>query len=202
MGALVREVAVTWFREEDYPSLLELFEDAEKMPHTWNQWLKRAEQMEERAKAQGCKTVRVYIDPESFADWCLREGKSANSDGRQRFAIDTLAAKYTDLSGSGSSPRPALPATGSGRLPRENRLRGETMTFFYLSDGLENEIRRCVQSWERQVPIAITGLTVDGQTKDFTGTVQTIDHDPQRGAGRLWRVIIQELQPPTLRVVQ
>jgi hypothetical protein len=76
------------------------------------------------------------------------------------------------------------------------------MTFFYLSDDLENEIRRCVQSWERQVPITIAGATVDGQTKDFTGTVQTIDRDPQRGAGRPWRVIIQESEPPNLRVVQ
>jgi hypothetical protein len=107
MGELLREVAVTWFREEDYPSLLELFEDAGKMPRTWREWLERAEQMEQRAKAQGCNTVRIYIDPEGFADWCLREGKRANSDGRQRFAIDTLAAKYTELSGSGSAPRRA-----------------------------------------------------------------------------------------------
>jgi hypothetical protein len=76
------------------------------------------------------------------------------------------------------------------------------MTFFYLSDDPENEVRRCVKSWERQLPITIAGVTVDGKTKDFTGTVQTIDHDPQRGAGKLWRVIIRELQPPTIRVVQ
>jgi hypothetical protein len=75
------------------------------------------------------------------------------------------------------------------------------MTFFCLSDDLEDEIRRCVQSWERQVPISIAGMTGDGQTKNFTGTVQTIYHDPQRGAGRPWRVVIQE-EPPTLRVVQ
>jgi hypothetical protein len=59
MGALPRQVAVTWFREEDYPALLELFEDAKKMPRTWKEWFERAEQLEERAKAQGCNTVRV-----------------------------------------------------------------------------------------------------------------------------------------------
>jgi hypothetical protein len=51
--SLLKDVGVTWFREEDYPVLLEIFEDADKMPRTWNEWLKRAEQMEERAKAQG-----------------------------------------------------------------------------------------------------------------------------------------------------
>jgi hypothetical protein len=36
------------------------------------------------------------------------------------------------------------------------------MTFFYISDDLENDVRRCIQSWERQYPIAIRGLTVEG----------------------------------------
>jgi hypothetical protein len=51
--SLLKDVGVTWFREEDYPVLLEIFDDADKMPRTWKEWLMRAEQMEERAKAQG-----------------------------------------------------------------------------------------------------------------------------------------------------
>jgi hypothetical protein len=70
------------------------------------------------------------------------------------------------------------------------------MTFFYISDDLENEIRRCIQSWEFQDPITITGVTVEGQVKDFTGTVQAIHRDRRRAAGRLWRVTIRELKPP------
>jgi hypothetical protein len=65
-----------------------------KMPRTWNEWLKRAEQMEERAKAQGYRTQRVYIDPDRFADWCLCEGMSTDSEGRQKFALDAVAARY------------------------------------------------------------------------------------------------------------
>jgi hypothetical protein len=61
------------------------------------------------------------------------------------------------------------------------------MTFFYISDDLENDVRRCIQSWERQYPIAIRGLTVEGEVKHFAGTVQTIDHDSKRAIGRLWR---------------
>jgi hypothetical protein len=73
------------------------------------------------------------------------------------------------------------------------------MTFFYISDDLENEIRRCIQSWEFQDPITITGVTVEGQIKDFTGTVQTIHRDRRRAAGRLWRVTIRELKPPIVK---
>ena len=74
--SLLKDVGVTWFREEDYPVLLEIFDDSDKMPRTWNEWLKSAQQMEGRAKAQGYRTQRVYIDPDSFADWCLCEGMS------------------------------------------------------------------------------------------------------------------------------
>jgi hypothetical protein len=65
--SLLKDVGVTWFREEDYPILLEIFDDADKMPRSWNEWLKSAQQMEEWAKAQGYRTQRVYIDPDSFA---------------------------------------------------------------------------------------------------------------------------------------
>ena len=85
----------TWFREEDYPVLLEIFDDSDKMPRTWNEWLKSAQQMEERAKAQGYRTQRVHIDPDSFADWCLCEGIGTDSEGRQKFALDAVAARYT-----------------------------------------------------------------------------------------------------------
>ena len=43
--SLLKDVGVTWFREEDYPLLLEIFDDANKMPRTWKEWLKRAESL-------------------------------------------------------------------------------------------------------------------------------------------------------------
>ena len=32
--SLLKDVGVTWFREEDYPILLEIFDDADKMPRS------------------------------------------------------------------------------------------------------------------------------------------------------------------------
>jgi hypothetical protein len=86
-SALAVRSVLEWLREKDYPVLLEILDDADKMPRTWKEWLKRAEQMEERAKAQGYRTQRVYIDPDRFADWCLCEGMSTDSEGRQKFAL-------------------------------------------------------------------------------------------------------------------
>jgi hypothetical protein len=62
------------------------------------------------------------------------------------------------------------------------------MTSFYIDD-FENEVRRCIQSWECQHLIAISGVTAEGNVKHFTGTVQAIHQHPTTG---LWRVVIQE----------
>ena len=39
-------VGVYWIKEEDYPTLLKLFGDGDKMPRTWKEWLTIAEEME------------------------------------------------------------------------------------------------------------------------------------------------------------
>jgi hypothetical protein len=65
------------------------------------------------------------------------------------------------------------------------------MTAFYISNDFANDVRRCIRSWECQHPLKIYGVSVEGEVKHFTGTVQTVDHDPQRADGRRWRVIIQ-----------
>jgi len=39
-------VGVYWIKEDDYPVLLKIFDDASKMPPTWKEWLTMAEEME------------------------------------------------------------------------------------------------------------------------------------------------------------
>jgi hypothetical protein len=59
-------VGAYWINEEDYPALLLLFEDGHKMPRTWKEWLKIAEEMERGLKAYGHVVMRVNIDPNIF----------------------------------------------------------------------------------------------------------------------------------------
>jgi hypothetical protein len=39
-------IGVYWIKKEDYSMLLRLFDDGDKMPGTWKEWLKSAEEME------------------------------------------------------------------------------------------------------------------------------------------------------------
>jgi hypothetical protein len=56
-------VGAYWIKEEHYPALLHLFDDGDKMPPSWKEWLKMAEEMEQGLKAYGHVVLRVYIDP-------------------------------------------------------------------------------------------------------------------------------------------
>lgn len=98
MTLSTKTIGLSWFREEDYPALLDIFEDSKKMPPTWKEWLKGAEKAEKGMKAQGSPTERVYIDPDTFADWCAENDCSVDSQGRHKFIAVTLASKYGNQS--------------------------------------------------------------------------------------------------------
>ena len=54
-------VGAYWINEEDYPALLRIFADGDRMPRTWSEWLKIAEEMEQGLKAYGHVVMRVRI---------------------------------------------------------------------------------------------------------------------------------------------
>ncbi len=94
----VRAVGICWFRKEDYPALLAIFKDADKMPSTWKEWFENAERLEKRAQAEGHITERIYIDPNTFPDWCARNDTTVDRDGRNKFVAYEIAAKYKNQS--------------------------------------------------------------------------------------------------------
>jgi hypothetical protein len=87
-------VGAYWIKEEDYPALLQLFDDGDKMPPSWKEWLKMAEEMEQGLKAYGHVVLRVYIDPATFPDWCAAHGTSPGSAGRRKFVAAAVTERY------------------------------------------------------------------------------------------------------------
>lgn len=89
-------VGVYWIRQEHYPALIQLFEDGHKLPPTWEQWLKMAEEMERGLKAYGHPVLRVHIDPDTFPAWCAAHGTRPGSEGRKRFVAAAVLERYGD----------------------------------------------------------------------------------------------------------
>ena len=89
-------VGAYWIKEADYPALREIFDDGSKLPPTWAEWLKMAEEMEGGLKAYGHPVLRVYIDPATFADWCAAHGTIPGRDGRKMFVAAAVKDRYGD----------------------------------------------------------------------------------------------------------
>lgn len=77
---------IPWYAEEDYPKLLLRFEDAGKLPRTFDDWVAGAEKTEESYRLRGYQVSRVPLEPASFSTWCRRGGLRLNAKARKRFA--------------------------------------------------------------------------------------------------------------------
>jgi hypothetical protein len=89
-------VGVYWIDEADYPALRDLFEDGNKMPPTWKEWLKMAEEMKRGLESYGHPVMRVRIDPKTFSDWCAAQGTGPSREARKRFVAAAVKERYGD----------------------------------------------------------------------------------------------------------
>ena len=89
-------VGAYWINEEDYPALLRIFIDGNRMPRAWKEWLKIAEEMERGLKAYGHVVMRVRIDPNTFPDWCAAHGVNPGAEGRKKFVAAAVFERYGD----------------------------------------------------------------------------------------------------------
>ena len=71
---------------------VKIFADGDKLPPTWHEWLKIAEEMEQGLKAYGHVVLRVPIDPATFPDWCAEHDVAPGSAGRRGNGIGLQAA--------------------------------------------------------------------------------------------------------------
>lgn len=89
--------AMVWYKEEDWQQLKEMFVDGEKLPESYEAWLARAEEMKEQAQAAGDAVIKVYIDPETFPEWCEKKGVAMDAEARSRLAIEVAQAHSFSL---------------------------------------------------------------------------------------------------------
>ena len=89
----IRAVGIPWYRREDFPALLKVFEDGAAFD-SFEQWLTRAEEVERKFQRAGHVVVRAYLGPGEFARWCLRNGVDADRESRGDFAIEVVEQKY------------------------------------------------------------------------------------------------------------
>ncbi len=89
--------AMVWYKEEHYQELLALFDDAELLPPTYADWLARAEEKKTEVEAAGDQVMKVFIDPETFLDWCEKKNMPKDANSRAELALEVAQAKSFSL---------------------------------------------------------------------------------------------------------
>ena len=74
-------VALPWYNRHEYPALLSLFSDPDKMPKTFDAWLEHAEKVEKQLQAAGFAVARMpCTQAQDAIHW--GDGRPARSSNR------------------------------------------------------------------------------------------------------------------------
>ncbi len=85
--------AMVWYKEEDYQNLLGIFDDAQLLPKTFEDWQQRAEEKKDEVQAAGNKVIKVFIDPKTFPAWCKEKKFKMDANARSQLAIEVAQAQ-------------------------------------------------------------------------------------------------------------
>jgi hypothetical protein len=85
MAASLSVAALRWYARGDSAALLKLFSDPDKLPATYDDWLKRAEGVERQFKKAGFGVARIWSRPVAFAAWCKERNVSPDHAARLTF---------------------------------------------------------------------------------------------------------------------
>ena len=83
---MISAVGIAWYRESDYPRILQIMEDADLLHATFLEWQKAAEQAERMSERNGTPIIRAIIDPQEFPAWCRARGLNVDAGARMAFA--------------------------------------------------------------------------------------------------------------------
>jgi hypothetical protein len=62
------------------------------------------------------------------------------------------------------------------------------MSQFYIGDDDETSVQRCKYSQLDGTPVTVTGLSAQGEVKEYAGIVQSLVRDGKRDPDRRWQV--------------
>jgi hypothetical protein len=90
VAAPTQTLALPWSTRSDYPALLELFSDSNKLPTTYDAWLERAERIEWQFQKAGFGISKTWIRPIPFAAWCKERNVSPDQVARLIFVNEAV----------------------------------------------------------------------------------------------------------------
>ena len=83
-------VGVAWYTEQEWARVRACAADPDGFEATYPEWLKMAEDALKEIRREVGNPVKVFVDADELAAWCLTSGKANDSSARAQFASEKL----------------------------------------------------------------------------------------------------------------
>ncbi len=90
-------IAIPFFTETQWVAARSVMEDGATFHDNYAEFVQRVVQTEARLRSQGQATIRVNIEPDTFAQWCRDLGRKVDAESRSVYAA-LIAAKNESAS--------------------------------------------------------------------------------------------------------
>ncbi len=87
MAKKKRNIALAWYRQDQWQLLLDCSTDSDKLAHTYQDWLEHAEEQISKICKDGINVVKIDINIEEMKKWCKRRHKPIDGHARSEYAV-------------------------------------------------------------------------------------------------------------------
>ena len=84
------EVALAWYRREQWALLLAVSADADKLEKTYDEWLAFASEELRKLEARGIRVRKIDVEVGALTRWCECEGRAVDGEARAEYARQGL----------------------------------------------------------------------------------------------------------------
>jgi hypothetical protein len=82
-----RNLALAWYRQDQWQLLLDYSTDSDKLARTYQEWLEHAEEKVNKMSKDGLNVVKIDINIEEMKKWCEKYDKPIDGYTRSEYAV-------------------------------------------------------------------------------------------------------------------
>jgi hypothetical protein len=82
-----RNLALAWYRQDQWQLLLDYSTDSDRLERTYQEWLQHVEKKVNEMGKEGINVVKIDINIEEMKKWCERHDKPIDGYTRSEYAV-------------------------------------------------------------------------------------------------------------------
>ncbi len=82
-----------WYKRDDYPTILDVMADDDRLPSTYDEFLVCADRDERTVMERGDFVIWIVVRAVEFQSWCRERNLITNAEARTLFATQNAAAE-------------------------------------------------------------------------------------------------------------